>query len=67
MVLFPSIDGSSMITALHTLSIGLLVSVVVIAAVKTFPRLMSGRKARSDGTVEERIDKSFTKTESKIK
>lgn len=56
-----------MIAALHTLSIILLVLVVAITAIKTFPRLMSGRKAKNDGMVGKRIDKSFTKMESKIK
>lgn len=67
MVFFSSIDGSKIITSLHTLSIILLVSVIAITVIKTFPRLVGGKKAKSDGMVEKRIDKSFTKMESKIK
>ena len=67
MTLFLGIDGNNIVATLHTLSIILLVVVIVIAAVKTFPRLIMVRKNRDTGTIRKRVDRSFAKTESKIK
>ncbi|UYI26417.1 hypothetical protein J0A71_05g12080 [Encephalitozoon cuniculi] len=67
MVFSSLIDGNDIIASLHTLSIVLLVAVIGITAARTFPRLMATRRSRSSGAIEKRIDRSFAKTESKIK
>lgn len=67
MALFLGIDGNSVVANLHTLSIILLIAVIVIAAIKTFPRLIMVRKNKDTGAIRRRIDRSFAKTESKIK
>ncbi|KAL7344710.1 hypothetical protein GPK93_11g21700 [Encephalitozoon intestinalis] len=67
MAFFPGVEGSSVIAVLHTFSIVLLVFVIAITVIKTLPRMISGRKSKSRGMVGKRIDRSFAKTESKIK
>lgn len=64
---FGNSDGSNIIFNIHTAFMVLLVTVVVIAIIKTFPRLISRtRKNKDTGTIKKRVDKAFDKVESKI-
>lgn len=64
---FSDTEGSTIIFNMYTAFMILLVAVVVIAIVKSFPKLIKTKRNRDTGTIGQKMDKSFQKTESDMK